>query len=112
MDGDFNMAAEIRGLLTQNPKLTGREVEAAIRKKFPRRKFNSSSCQVAFSIARKQLGLRLPKTMRSYSDDQEVNLLFNAKQYVDQCGGDVDRAFAGLKELASLQLPKSNPSPT
>jgi hypothetical protein len=55
---DFNMAREIRELIAKEPQMTGREVAAALKKKFPRQKINANSCGVAFSNARKKLGLR------------------------------------------------------
>jgi hypothetical protein len=101
--GNINMAEEIRNLLTQNSELTGSEVEALLRKKLPRQKINSNSCGVAYSIARTKLRLRLPPTMRSYSGDTDVNLLTAAKEFVDQCDGDVNRAITGLIQLVELQ---------
>jgi len=57
----FNMAAEIRGLLEENKSLSGPEVYAALKKKFPRRKIYEISCDVAVSDARQKLGISSPK---------------------------------------------------
>ena len=103
---DFNMAEEIRLLLSKDPKMTGREVESALKKKFPRKKINPNSCGVAFSNARKKLGLRKSFASRSYTGGGsiDVNVLHAAKQYLAKCGGDEGRAFAGLKQLSELQV--------
>ena len=50
--GEFNMAAEIREILTGNPKLTAREAEELLRKKFPGQKINTPSLVNAFSMSR------------------------------------------------------------
>jgi len=101
---EFNMAAEIRLLLRKNPQLTGREVEAALRKKFPRRKINSKSCGVAFSNARRTLRLI---ASRDYTG--ELGLLWAAKHYVVvHCDGDFGRAFAGFKQLVDLQVKRGD----
>jgi len=104
---DFNMAEEIRLLLTKDPKMTGREVESALKKKFPRKKINPNSCGVAFSNARKKLGLRKSLgASRTYAGGGsiDVNVLHAAKQYLAKCGGDEGRAFAVLKHLSELQV--------
>ena len=97
---EFNMAEQIRLLLRQNPQLTGREVEAALREKFPRQKIRSTSCQVAFSNARKTLLL-----VASRDCTGDIALLWAAKHYVVvHCDGDFGRAFAGLEQLVDLQV--------
>ena len=102
---DFNMAEEIREHLTKNPSATGREVEESLRKKFPKQKINRNSCGVAFSNARKKLGLRKPTGFRSFTGTPvDVNILRAAKNYLAQCGGDENRALSGLKQLADLQV--------
>ena len=55
---DFNMAEEIRTLLRKKRSLTGPEVYAALTEKFPGQEINKSSCGVAFSDARKKLGIK------------------------------------------------------
>lgn len=56
--GEFNMSAEIRDLLTADGTLTGREVFETLQAKFPGTQINEASCNVAFSNARKALGIR------------------------------------------------------
>jgi hypothetical protein len=102
---DFNMAREIRELIAKEPQMTGREVTAALKKKFPRQKINANSCGVAFSNARKKLGLRSEGRARSSSGVAiDVGVLHAAKNYLAACGGDVHRASAGLKKLSDLQF--------
>jgi hypothetical protein len=100
---EFNMAAEIREILTGNPELTARGVETLLIAKFPKQKINSTSCGVAFSNARKRLGLR---SGPQPAHPDLVSLLI-AKQLVDHCGGDFGQAAAVLKQLADLQMNES-----
>lgn len=100
---EFNMAEEIRLVLASTPDMMGREVEAALREKFPKAKINPNSCGVAFSNARRKLGLG-PTRAGSYSDvELDASVVFAAKRYVDRCGGDIGTAAAGLEQLAKLQ---------
>ncbi len=104
---EFNMAEEIRALLNKDSGMTGREVESALKKKFPRKKINPNSCGVAFSNARKKLGLRKSiSSGRSFASNGsiDVSVLHAAKQYLAKCGGDEGRAFAVLKQLSDLQV--------
>lgn len=102
----FNMAEEIRALLTKNSAMSGKEVEAALKKKFPRQKINGASCGVAFSNARKKLGLRRSTTtaFSGKGGSVDIRVLQAAKDYLAKCGGDQTRALAGLRQLADLQI--------
>jgi hypothetical protein len=97
--GEFNMAAEIRELLTGNPKLTAREVEADLIAKFPKQIINSASCAFAFSDARKQIGLRPGGSIPIHPD--LVPLLI-AKDLVGHCGG--DSALLKRERMRDLEL--------
>jgi hypothetical protein len=113
----FNMAAEIRGLLTQNRDLSGKEVYAALKKKFPKEGINESSCGVAFSGARKKLGIsakrgkkrKTAKTtvrkMKPTAAAQAVDLtaLQAAAKFVSEVG-DAEKAIAAIRQLRSLQI--------
>lgn len=55
--GGFNMSAEIRSILSANTGMSGREVYEAMVAKFPNANINEGSCNVAFSNARRKLGL-------------------------------------------------------
>ena len=53
---DFNTSEQIRNILKGNKKLTGREVYDALVKKFPKKKFNHNSVNVAVYNAKKKKG--------------------------------------------------------
>ncbi len=53
----FTMAAEMRNILEEQPGLSGREATEALKKKFPGQSINEGSASVAFSEARKKLGI-------------------------------------------------------
>lgn len=53
----FTMAAEMRNLLEKQPGLSGREATEALKEKFPGQSINEGSASVAFSEARKKLGI-------------------------------------------------------
>lgn len=55
---DFNMSAEIRDMLEADSSLSGRQVLEALQAKFPDQEINANSCNVAFSNARRKLGIR------------------------------------------------------
>ncbi|MBL8815420.1 MAG: hypothetical protein JNL58_05280 [Planctomyces sp.] len=129
---EFNMAEEIRTLLKEDKKLTGREVFNALKEKFPKQPINLNSCTVAFSNARKSMGLRSVRRPRpakssgpigavrpwagkkaaaSSSTSSAVptalagmDLLLAAKQLLQHCGGDKDAAMAAIRQVASLQM--------
>src|SRR5258708_6254561 len=54
---DFNMSEAIRGILTENPKISCKEASAAVLAKHPTAKINDSSFMVAFYTSRKKLGI-------------------------------------------------------
>jgi hypothetical protein len=130
---EFNMAEEIRALLKENKKLTGREVFNALKEKFPKQPINQNSCTVAFSNARKSMGLRSVRRPRPAKSSGPIgavrpwaakkaatastsassavpsalagmDLLLAAKQLLQQCGGDKDSAMAAIRQVASLQM--------
>ena len=114
----LNMAAEIRSLLEANRALTGKQVYEALKKKFPRQDINESSCGVAFSGARKKLGIsqnrrgkkrKTAKTtvvkMKPAATALTVDLaaLQAAAQFVS-AAGDSEKAIASIRQLRSLQI--------
>jgi hypothetical protein len=111
----FNMAAEIRGLLEENRDLSGKDVYTALKKKFPRKGINESSCGVAFSGARKKLGITQPRRgkkrktavvkLKPAAAALKVNLnaLQAAAKFVSEVG-DADKAIAAIRQLRSLQI--------
>ena len=108
----FNMAEEIRLLLKADRTLTGRQVADALKKKFPKARINSNSCGVAYSGARKQLGLRSKKKVgrkkrpaaKAASAPVRLDTLRAAKQFLASCGGDTEVAVAAIRQLSSLQI--------
>lgn len=131
---EFNMAAEIRNLLTQNREMSGREVVDALKVKYPKHTFNENSCSVAFANARAKLGIKKVKRRRpvgkvgrkqkeenrpwaavgrvaaaeaaatSVSPQTGLELLSAAKNLLQVCRGDAALAAAAIKQLASLQI--------
>ncbi len=110
----FNMAEEVRKLLKENRKLTGPEVYAALKKKFPKQKFNENSFSVAVSAARKKLGIkgrrgrkagakRTVMKKRPASTTVSIESLQAAAKYVAQVG-DADKAIAAVKQVSALQI--------
>jgi hypothetical protein len=109
---EFNMAAEIRALLGQNPSLTAREVHEALQKKFPNEKVNKSSCDVSYYTFRRKLGIgkRRSKVRRLKPGSRaarpaQVNLeaLLAARKFIADVGG-AETALAAIKQVASLQI--------
>ena len=111
----FNMAKEIRSLLAENRKLSGREVRDALAKKFPKEKINAVSCGVAYSNARVKLGIsrsvkrkkpvrKQAVTRKSSVTAVNIERLQAAKSYLAKCGGDETAAVAAVRQLSSLQI--------
>ncbi len=113
--GQINMAEEIRNLLKENRKLSGKEVVSALKKKFPKQKINEGSCGVAFSTARKKLGLStgrpkkrkgaVKKVMRRKPASVSVDLaaLEAAAKFLSKAGSE-EQAIAAIRQLRSLQV--------
>jgi hypothetical protein len=114
----LNMAAEIRSLLESNRALTGKEVYEALKKKFPRQGINESSCGVAFSGARKKLGISQKRRGKKRTTAKttvvkmkpaasalkvDLNALQAAAKFVSEVG-DADKAIAAIRQLRSLQI--------
>ena len=114
----FNMAAEIRSLLRQNRSLSGQDLYKALKKKFPRQKINESSCGVAFSGARKKLGISqrksgkkrkaAKKTVRrmkpaAAAQAADMATLQAAAKFVSEVGG-AEKAIAAIRQVRALQI--------
>ena len=116
-NNDFNMSDEIRKLLRSKRTLMGREVYDTLVKNFPNQKINKSSCLVAFSKSRMQMGLRkkvvkkksvAKKTVKRQKPTATVtavdlNALQAAAKFVAQIGS-ADEAIAAIKQLESVQI--------
>lgn len=110
----INMAAEIRAILKEDPKLSGREVFEALTKKFPKAKINESSCSVAFSGARKKLGIAPGKKRRrgakktvvrkrTAAPKIDLEALQAAAKFVTQVGN-ADKALEAVRQVRLLQV--------
>lgn len=108
------MSAAVRDVLRENPQLSGKEVEAEVKKQNPGQKINSSSLNVAFSNARKQLGIvkgkkrsvkrRRPSAGAARSTASvDMGALQAARKYVSEVG-DVDVALEAVRQLKTLQI--------
>lgn len=109
---EFNMAAEIRALLDQNPSLSAREMHEALQKKFPNVKINKSSCDVSYYTYRRKMGLgkkrknvrRLKPGSRAPRGAQvTMEALLAARRFIAEVGGE-ETAVAAIKQVASLQI--------
>jgi len=116
--GDFNMSEEIRTLLTESPKLSSGEVYDQLQAKFPGQSINRNSCNVAYSHARKKLGLRrgsrrgAKKAVRvqrpsaraaSTSGAVDIGLLKSARKFLAEAGS-ASTAISAIQAIESLQL--------
>ena len=112
--GDFNMSAEVRQILTDDPKLTGKEALAALKKKFPNQKLNENSFGVAYSTARRKLGISKSRKVRRRKPVAgrrrqaaptaiDIATLQAARKFLAEVG-DADVAIDAIKQVQALQL--------
>lgn len=114
------MSAAIRDLLTANPNLKGREVVDELKKQYPNERINSNSAHVAFSTARRTLGISggAKKSVRrrkpgkgaarrptAAAGTATVNLahLKAARKFVAEIGN-VRDAVVAVQQLEALQI--------
>jgi hypothetical protein len=112
---DFNLSAEVREILRRNRSFTGREALEALKKKFPKQPINENTFSVAYSGARKKLGIikgrkvrrRKPATrsgaQKRSAQSVDMAALQAARKYLAEVG-DPDTAIAAIKQLQSLQI--------
>ncbi|MFQ5732934.1 MAG: hypothetical protein ACE5KM_13420 [Planctomycetaceae bacterium] len=111
----INMAAEIRALLKANRAMSGREVYEALTKKFPKQKINENSCSVAFSGARKKLGIKVKRKRKRGAKKTVVRKRAAAARKIDLAAlqaaarfvsqvGDADRAIDAIRQVRLLQV--------
>ena len=110
---EFNMAAEIRALLTKDPSLSGRQVVEGLEGKFPGRRINRNSASVAFSTARRQLGIvgsrkktvrrRKPGRNGLAAPGMSLTALQAARKLIAEVGG-AEVAMAAIRHVESLQI--------
>ncbi|MGE0379008.1 MAG: hypothetical protein AB7Q45_26705 [Planctomycetaceae bacterium] len=112
----FTMASAVRAILQDSPELSGKEVLALIKERFPKQKINENSFGVAFSGARKKLGIskgrkkvrrrRRPGAVRSRQAAGvaiDIETLQAARRFLTQVG-DLDRAISAIKQVQTLQI--------
>lgn len=111
----FNMSAAVRDVLSENRKLSGREVEAEVRKRHPKEKINPKSLSVAFTNARQKLGIsRKRKSVRKRKPSAvaaaarttgklDMSALQAARKFVAEVG-DADKAMEAVRQLKTLQI--------
>ena len=110
---DFIMSQEIRKLLRKKRSLTGPEVYAALTEKFTGQEINKSSCGVAFSDARKKLGIKGGRRRKSGAKRTvvkarpapalSIETLKAAAKFVGEIGN-ADKALAAIKQVSALQI--------
>lgn len=105
--GSFVMSKEILDIVRKTPNLKGREVIELLQKKYPKENINEKSAAVAFSNARKALGIGKDKTKthssRQASGSSDVAALKAAREFVSSIG-DTKSALAAIQQLEDLQL--------
>jgi hypothetical protein len=114
--GGFNMAAEIRNLLQENRALTGGEIVAALKEKFPKESINENSAAVAFFNARRKLGIKVrgkrrrsrtttvvKKPVPRVASTMDLAALQTAAKFVSEMGG-ADKALEAVRQVKSLQI--------
>ncbi len=119
--GNLNMAAAIREVLSEQPTLSGREARDEVQRRHPEAVINEKSFGVAFSNARKALGIAAPgrkKSVRRRKPGRaaatttssaaapktlDFDLLDAARGLLAKAG-DADTAIAAIKQLARLQI--------
>lgn len=121
----FNMSQEIRDMLSKDSSMTSRAVYETLLEKHPGQEVKRSSCNVAYSQARKKLGLnrgpgkkrravrkRRPSKVASTGrvsmaatggDAVDFALLKTARALLAEAGS-AERAIQSLKQLEALQI--------
>jgi len=117
----FNMSQEIRALLESNPKLSSREVFEQLQAKFPTQTINRNSCNVAFSQARRKLGLRrgskravkiqrpgaraakAATSATPTSESIDISLLKAARKFLADAGSS-SAAISAIQQVEALQI--------
>lgn len=113
--GGINMAGEIRELLRGDRTLTGTQIVAALKDKFPKESINENSAGVALYNARKTLGIKSKRRRRSGKKTTvqkrvpaaapKVNLasLQAAAKFVAEMGN-ADKALEAVRQIKTLQI--------
>jgi hypothetical protein len=112
---DFNMSSEIRQLLEEDRNLNSREVFEKLQEKFPGRTINRNSCNVAFSQARRRMGIRPGsgrtvrrrrpgmRTASAQTGALDFTLLKAAREFIAQAGSP-GAAISAIEQIQELQF--------
>ena len=113
---EFKMSEVIRGILTENPKLSSKEVKEAVVAKHPTVKINDSSFVVAYYNAKKKLfgpthrkskiSKKNPVTQKAKSVaalSVDLATLQAAAKFLGEVGN-ADVALAAIKQVQGLQV--------
>lgn len=106
--------ASVREALEKDPTLTANQVVAIIHKQHPSAKFNEASAKVAFSNARRKMGIarkrrkvrRLrPMMAAAKASPRALKLdLLQAAKNLLAAAGSSENAISALRQVASLQV--------
>jgi hypothetical protein len=114
---EFNMSEAIRAILTENPKMSNKEVKEAILAKHPSVKINDNSFAVAYYTGRKKLfGLSGSKSKRSKKRNlvakaaksavrptASLAVLQLAAKFLGEAGS-AEVAMEAIKQVQALQV--------
>jgi len=112
------MSQEIRNLLEENPKQTSREILEQLQARHPGQTINKNSCNVAFSHARRRLGIRgeskrsvkmkrpttrVARTTSASTESVDITLLKAARKFLADAGSSA-AAISAIQQVEALQL--------
>jgi hypothetical protein len=118
----FVMSTEILELVRADNSLTGKQVIEALEKKYPKAEINRNSASVAFSNARRELGLNVGRKVKRRrrpvgrsrtgaatpapvaATTVDLDMLKAAKELLQKCNGDAATAASALRSVAALQM--------
>lgn len=114
--GGVNLSQAVLEILTENRQFHARQVREELTRRHPGVTFNPASANVAFSIARRKLGIRrgrkavrkqkpvaIGKARAPRSQTLDLSLLQAAKKSVGEVGS-AEKALAAIQQIAALQI--------
>jgi hypothetical protein len=107
----INMSEEIRTILQENPKSSGREARDTLQAKYPNLKINANSFGVAFYTVRKKMGVKGKRTRagkvaraaRAAGSGVSFEALKHAAALV-RAVGSVETAMEAIKAVQAVQI--------
>lgn len=109
---EFSVAKAIRECFAENPKLTAKDMLAAIETKYPKGDINRNSFSVGYYTIRKKLGIggsRRRKKVAGRSvkpvNHTPINLdrLYQTANFINEVGG-ADVALEAIRAVQSTQI--------